>query len=81
MKYKVVSGFFNGPFEALFLAIPFYFLWNFLQPIYWPQVPAPYAQLPFWHCVALFLLVWVVRSMIFPFRRSEKIVGFGKKWE
>lgn len=69
-----------GPFEAVILSIPFYFLWNFFAPIYLPQVQAPYNQIPFWHCVGLFLLVWIARSMLIPFVGSPNIVKIGKKW-
>jgi len=51
-----------GLFWALFMAIPFYFLWNTLAPIYAPGLAPLYQHLPFWHCVGLFLLGAVIRS-------------------
>lgn len=59
-----------GLWRALFLAIPFFFLWNFLAPIYLTHLPEAYQQIPFWHCVGFFALIGIVRSLIFfPFLR------------
>lgn len=55
--------------STTFLAIPFYFLWNFLAPIYLTNLPAVYLAIPFWHCAAIFLLIGVIRAAIFPRRR------------
>jgi len=53
---------------AVFLSIPFYFLWNYLVPIYASQLPLVYQHIPFWHCVGLFALVIIVRALLFPSR-------------
>ena len=50
---------------ALFMAIPFYFLWNWLAPIYAYWLPDVYLSLPFWHCVGLFWLMPMVKLLLF----------------
>jgi len=52
--------------SSVFLAIPFYFLWNHLAPVYLPQLPPLYLNLPFWHCVGIFILIWIFRVMLLP---------------
>lgn len=51
---------------ALVLAIPFYFLWNYLAPIYGAQLPPVYQHLPFWHCEGIFLLLAILRTVLLP---------------
>lgn len=53
-------------FGAFVLSIPFYFLWNFFAPIYLPNLPVQYLNVPFLHCAGLFILVEIARLMIFP---------------
>lgn len=50
----------------IFLAIPFYFLWNFLVPLYAPQLPSLYRDVPFWHIVGLFVMISILRMAILP---------------
>lgn len=54
-----------GVFGIIFLSIPFFFLWNYLAPIYLSQLPAVYLHVPFWHCVGLFALVAIFRMVFF----------------
>ena len=63
--------------KNIFLAIPFYFLWNFLAPIYLIELPAVYQNLPFWHIVGVFTLVSILRSAIFP--KKKNTMAF--KWK
>jgi hypothetical protein len=58
--------YFWGLFGAAVLSVPFYFLWNKLAPVYFYQIPSLYRQIPFWHCVGLFLLIAILRAMLFP---------------
>ena len=53
-------------FKNIFLAIPFYFLWNWLAPIYFTSLPATHQELPFWHCVGLLMLIAIIRNAIAP---------------
>jgi hypothetical protein len=59
---------------VLFLSSPFYFLWNYLAPIYMSQLPSVYQHIPFWHCVGLFALVAIIRMLLFP----PSFFGFAK---
>jgi hypothetical protein len=53
-------------FFACVLAVPFYYVWNELAPIYFTWVPPLFQHLPFWHCVGLFFLLAVTRFMLLP---------------
>ncbi|MGZ3725665.1 MAG: hypothetical protein ACXWQQ_07685 [Pseudobdellovibrio sp.] len=55
-------------FGALFWAIPAYFLWNYLAPIYLPQIQEPYINLPYWHVAGVFVLLRIVSFIILPRR-------------
>lgn len=48
------------------LSIPFYFLWNGLAPTYFYWLPKVYLDVPFWHCVGLFMLMPMVKMLVFP---------------
>jgi hypothetical protein len=61
-------GYFMGIFGAIFWSIPFYFLWNALAPTYAYWLPEIYQRLPFWHCMGLFLIVAILRGLLFPWR-------------
>lgn len=51
---------------AVIWAIPAYFLWNYLAPIYLPELPAQYLDVPFWHIAGIFALVKIITMLIFP---------------
>lgn len=53
-------------FKNIFLAIPFYFLWNWLAPIYFTGLPLSFQEIPFIHCVGLLLLLAIIRIAILP---------------
>jgi len=61
-------GYFMGIFGAVIWSIPFYFLWNALAPTYAYGLPAVYLHIPFWHCMELFVLVALLRGLLFPWR-------------
>lgn len=48
------------------LAIPFYFIWNALAPTYFYFVPVVYQNLPFWDTVGLFMIIPILKHMLFP---------------
>ena len=48
------------------ISIPFYFLWNWLAPIYGYWLPRVYLEVPFWHCVGLFMLMPMVKTLLVP---------------
>jgi hypothetical protein len=53
-------------FKNVFLAIPFYFLWNWLAPLYFTGLPVAFQDIPFFHCVGLLLLVAIIRIALLP---------------
>lgn len=48
------------------LAIPFFFIWNALAPIYFYFLPAVYLSIPFWHVVGLFMILPILKYMLIP---------------
>ena len=69
---------------AVIWAIPAFFLWNYLAPIYLPQLPAQYLDVPFWHVAGMFVLVKIVSMMIFGhrfghFSKFKKFRHFAKR--
>lgn len=61
-----VIGWIVGFVFYTLLAIPTYYLWNGLAPIYFPFVPPPWLAIPFWDMVWLFCLLSIVRSFVLP---------------
>lgn len=62
-----VVGWIIGIILAIGLAVPFYFAWNALAPIYFAAwVPAIFLQLPFWHIVGLFVIISILKAMLVP---------------
>ena len=48
------------------LAIPFYFMWNHVGPIYFYWLPQVYKNIPFWDCVWLFTVISILKSVLVP---------------
>ncbi len=67
--------------QSILLAIPFYFLWNWLAATYVPGLPQAYQHIPFWHCVGLFVLIAIIQMLIFPthFVINKNWYNFGGK--
>ena len=59
-------GWFLSAFFATSLAIPFYFIWNALAPTYFYFIPLVYQHLPFWDTVGLFMILPILKTMLFP---------------
>lgn len=53
-------------FKNIFLAVPFYFLWNWLAPIYFTGLPPAAQQIPFLDCIGLLLLLAIIRIAVLP---------------
>ena len=49
-----------------FLAIPFYWLWNAVAPVYFYWLPQVYLHLPFWDCVWLMMLLTILKLILLP---------------
>lgn len=61
-----VVGWLIAGFFITSLAVPAWFLWNWLVPIYVPTMPALYLNLPFWHIVGIFWLVSILKAVFLP---------------
>lgn len=57
----IINLFFNTS-----MAIPFWFIWNRLAPKYFYFLPEVYQQIPFWHVVGLFVIIPVVKMVLWP---------------
>ena len=49
---------------SIVTAIPMYFAWNCVAPIYLTMIPTVYLSLPFWHIVGIFLVCAYIGEMI-----------------
>lgn len=58
MKIAINVGF------AIVTAIPLYFAWNCIAPIYLSFIPIIYQCLPYWHIVGILLIVQFGGEMI-----------------
>lgn len=60
---------------CFFIAIPTYYLWNWLAPIYAYWLPTVYLDLPFLHVFGLLWLFSSVRGLLLPSIRSSSTSG------
>lgn len=51
---------------CLFVAIPIYFLWNWLAPTYFYWLPKIYLELPYWHVFGLLWLISSIKGLFLP---------------
>jgi hypothetical protein len=56
---------------ALFISVPFYFLWNWLGPTYFYWLPPVYLEVPFWHCTGLFMMMPMLKMLVFPLQMGS----------
>ena len=61
-----VLGWAIGLMFSIFIAIPFFILWNWLAPTYLYWLPEAFHHLPYWHCVGLFMLASMIRFALYP---------------
>ena len=54
---------FNIAFSIV-TAIPFYFSWNAIAPIYLDFIPKIYQHFPYWHIVGIFLVCTYIGEQI-----------------
>lgn len=71
----LVKVFFNIAF-AITTAIPFYYSWNCLAPVYFNFVPVIYHDLPYWHIVGAFLVCTYLGEQIS--KLTPKIVSISQ---
>lgn len=55
-----IIGWLLAAILCLFIAVPIWYLWNWLTPIYFYWLPPIYFNLPFWHVVGL---LWLLSSL------------------
>lgn len=48
------------------LAVPFYFMWNYVAPTYFYWLPDVYQNIPFWDCVWLFTVISILQKVLIP---------------
>lgn len=62
---------------ATSLAIPFWFIWTVMEigRKYFDFLPDKYLNIPFWHCVGLFIVVSIVKSVALPTISSSSSSG------
>ena len=67
MIYAIpVVGWLVGLFFHTMLAIPFYFVWNWLAPTYFYWLPSVYLQIGFWNIVGLFIIMSILKTVLLP---------------
>ena len=62
-----------GAAVAMFIAVPLYCVWNSLAPTYFTFLPLAWQYIPFWDCVRMLLLAFILSSLFNPisFHRKE----------
>ena len=65
-----IIGWILGFIFSICISIPFYFLWNWLAPVYFYFLPKIYLDLPFFHCVGIFMLFPLLKTLLSPFRQN-----------
>jgi len=61
-----IVGWLVGVFFHICLAIPFWILWDNMAPTYFYWLPKVYHQIDFWDCVGLFIIISILKSVLFP---------------
>ena len=61
-----VVGWLIAAVICFFVAIPIYFLWNWLAPQYFGFLPKLYLDLPFWHVFGLLWLISSIKGLFMP---------------
>ncbi len=60
---SLIQVLFNVSF-AIVTAIPFYYDWNCVAPVYLDFIPQVYQNFPYWHIVGIFLVCTYVGEQI-----------------
>ena len=61
-----IIGWLIAALLCLFIAVPVYFLWNWLAPVYFYWLPNVYLNLPFWHVFGLLWLISTLKNLMVP---------------
>ncbi len=49
---------------SISMSVPFYIVWNALAPKYFYFLPEVYHSIPFWHCVGLFIIIPILKTLV-----------------
>lgn len=66
-----VVGWLIAAVVCFFVAIPVWFLWNWLAPIYFYWLPSVYLDLPFRHVFGLLWLISSLKGLLLPSIRAN----------
>jgi len=66
LNYIPVLGWLLSLLFSIAIAIPFCILWNWLAPVYFYWLPKVYLDLPFLHTIGLFMLMPMIKILIYP---------------
>jgi hypothetical protein len=58
---------------TIITATPAYFVWNYIAPIYLSFIPKLFQHIPYWHMIAIFLVITYIGELI------KKLIPTGKK--
>lgn len=61
-----IVGWIIGWIFAVSLAVPFWWFWNGLAPVYFYWLPEVYQNIPFWNAVGLFIVITIVKFVLTP---------------
>lgn len=61
-----IIGWVISAFMAVVIALPLYFLWGWLGPVYFSFVPAVYLNMGFWDMAGLLILIGFFKLIVFP---------------
>jgi len=68
VNYIPIIGWLISLLFNTFLAIPFWFLWTAcgVGRVYFYWLPATYLDLPFFHCIGLFMVISMLKVVLTP---------------
>lgn len=61
----IIVGFIAQVIFSAVLSIPLYFCWNYLAPIYLPNIPEVYQQFPFFVIFVGCIFILSIKSLFF----------------
>lgn len=75
-----IVGWILGWVFCFSLAVPFWWFWNDLAPVYFYWLPPVYQSIPFGHCIGLFVVIAILKFVLTPrFSNPDLTKSFDKK--
>lgn len=68
----VAVGCLLGILTAMVIALPLYFLWNHVAPIYLTSLPPVWQNIAFWELVWICWTVIIIRNLVFSVKVRTK---------